>query len=140
MKKLAIYFALMEEEKKLQNVFMIFNTLLFSTSLILLILKLFYIASISCFFILIFAIVFLLLQSDFILRICKKYANSQFKKLYLKHLEVETYFYTEKECKNFKKVRKNILIGFIRNNNRNIRKGFAYLKEWQENNLIMYEI
>lgn len=139
MKKIAIYVALMEE-KKLQNLFLLMNCLVFGITFLFVILSLFISIPIILFVILgISAILLMLIQSHFILQVCEKYANQEFKRLFLKYLEIETYYHTAKKCKNFKKVKKNILIALLQNNKRKIKKGFAYLKEWQNENVIEYE-
>lgn len=140
MKKLAIYVALMEEQKKLQNIFMMFNAILLIGSIVLLVLKFFKLSDVSFFVFVIPALLFLVLQSRFVLNICNKTADRQFKKLYLDYLEAGTYYQTEKRCRNFRKVRKNVLIGFIKDRRRMIKKSFAYLEEWQDNNLMEIEL
>ncbi len=140
MKKIAIYFALMEEEKKLQNLFLVVNVFIFLTAILLIILNLVLSIPKILFVFLGFITLFLMfLQSSFILNICRRYANTEFKKLFLKYLEAGTYYQTEKECQKFRKIKRNILIAFVRNNTKSIRNGFAYLKEWQDENVIMYE-
>lgn len=135
MKKLAIYFTLMEEERKLQNLFFFMNVLLLLTTFVSLILSIvFSIPNVIFLFSGITAIFLMLLQSRFILNICENFANRQFKTLYLEFLGPETFYHTERECRNFKKVRRNILIASMRNNYKSIQKGFAYLKDWQMNN------
>ena len=91
MKKLAIYVALMEEQKKLQNIFMMFNAILLIGSIVLLVLKFFKLSDVSFFVFVIPALLFLVLQSRFVLNICNKKADRQIKKKYFEYIESGTY-------------------------------------------------
>lgn len=138
--KLAIYIALMEEKRKLQNLFLLMNVLLFSITFISLgFAFLFSLPKIIFLFSGSITVLFMVLQSRFILNICKRFANMQFKRLYLIYLEPETFYQTQKECRSFQKIRRNILIAYMKKDTKKIKKGFAYLKEWQSENVMMYD-